>query len=83
MTNSELAREHIKSYSRHWRYVRATLNGHDLRAMGLKSGPLMGQLLARLRDAWLDGMIANPAQERETLQKWIAEAGEKTDNDGH
>jgi hypothetical protein len=51
--------------------------------MGLKSGPLMGQLLARLRDAWLDGMIANPAQERETLQKWIAEAGEKTDNDGH
>jgi tRNA nucleotidyltransferase (CCA-adding enzyme) len=83
MTTSELAQEHIFCYSRRWRYVRATLNGHDLRAMGLKSGPLMGQLLARLRDAWLDGMIANPAQERETLQKWIAEAGEKTDNDGH
>jgi len=49
------ARERVWSYVRTWRQVRPTLTGHDLQRLGVPQGPLIGQLLARLLAAKLDG----------------------------
>jgi hypothetical protein len=56
-----------------WRFIRPTINGQHLIARGLRRGPIYRTLLDRLRDAWLDGQIANPDQEHAALEKWIAE----------
>lgn len=65
---TEIAREAIFRYWREWRHVKPSLTGHDLIAMGLRRGPLIGKLLARLRDAYLDGLISDTAQERAYLE---------------
>ena len=56
-----------------WR-VRRTLHGDALRAMGLPPGPVYRQILARLRDARLDGDIIDDAEERALAERLVAEA---------
>lgn len=55
-----------------WRHVRALLDGHALRALGLPSGPLYRKILAALRAARLDGQLSSRAEE-ETLARQIAQ----------
>jgi len=43
-------------------------NGNTLRDMGLPPGPRYSIILKRLRDAWLDGEVTNPAEEKNLLQ---------------
>ncbi len=70
---TEIARKNVLDYVQHWRHVKPTLTGNDLKAMGLKPGPLFGKLLGELRRAWLDGQITTPVQERAYLDQLIAE----------
>lgn len=58
-------RETIVAYVSQWRYIKPTLNGHDLQQMGLKPGPDIGRVLRALRDAWLDGVIDDKQHERQ------------------
>lgn len=73
MTTDDSARSAILNYLKDWQFVKPTLTGHDLTAMGLPRGPLFGKLLHRLRDARLDGEITNPEQERAAVERWLAE----------
>ncbi len=73
MASTQTARLYIARYCRRWRHVQPTLTGDDLKAMGLKPGPLFGKLLDQLRRAWLDGNITTPDQEQAFVQKWITE----------
>ncbi|MBO9310033.1 MAG: polynucleotide adenylyltransferase, partial [Chloroflexi bacterium] len=57
-----------------WRHVRLAADGNFLRALGLKPGPLFGKLLARLRDAVLDGDAETPEAQHALLRQWIEEA---------
>lgn len=69
-----IARQQIERFASTWRYVRPTLGGQELRALtGIKPGPLYGQLLGRLREAWLNGLIASPDEERALLAQLLAE----------
>lgn len=62
------ARERIARFAREWRWIKPTLDGHALQKItGLKPGPLYGRLLARLRQAWLDGEVTTPAEEKNLL----------------
>lgn len=54
-------------FERELRGMRAPLNGDDLRRMGVQPGPGMGRLLAELRDATLDGVVAS----REQAERWV------------
>ena len=66
--------ERYSAYMEQWRHVKPTVDGTYLReVMGLKPGPLYGRLLRRLRDAWLDGEIQTPEEEKALLQRLVAE----------
>ncbi len=65
-----LARQQIEQFARTWRFVKPTLSGREVQAItGLKPGPIYGTLLGRLRDAWLNGEITTPEQERAMLER--------------
>jgi tRNA nucleotidyltransferase (CCA-adding enzyme) len=64
--------ERLLHYQEEWRSVEAELTGDDLKAMGLKPGPLFGRLLAALRDARLDGKVSTREEEEVLLEKLLA-----------
>ena len=51
------ARQQALRYLRRWRYVKPSLDGRALLAMGAREGPGLGQALRRLRVAKLDGEV--------------------------
>ncbi len=66
-------RETLTQLVTNWRTVRPHSTGHTLQQMGLKPGPQFGRLLARLRDAWLDGEITTADEEQRLLRRWLDE----------
>lgn len=63
--------ELLLRYVEEWRNVRPALTGEDLKAAGLRPGPLFGTILDRLRAALLDGDIHTIQEERAMIQQWI------------
>jgi tRNA nucleotidyltransferase (CCA-adding enzyme) len=59
----------LLDYRGKWRQVRPTLTGDDLKAAGLRPGPLFGTILDRLRAAWLDGEIQSATEERALFER--------------
>jgi len=70
-TPLDLAR--AQRYLHVWRHARVAADGNFLRTLGLKPSPLFGKLLARLRDAVLDGDVETPEAQRALLRQWIEE----------
>ena len=64
----------IERYLQEWREVKTAVTGHDLREMGLKSGPQFGILLEKLLAARLDGHVTTEAEERALLNQLLEEA---------
>ena len=50
--------------------------GLDLREMGLPPSPAFGQILSRLRDAWVDSEINSVDEEIALREQLVAEAQE-------
>jgi tRNA nucleotidyltransferase (CCA-adding enzyme) len=68
-----LAREQIVRFVQEWRWVKPTVNGRDIQIFtGLKPGPLFGVILGRLRQAWLDGEITTPEEEKALLLQVVS-----------
>ncbi len=59
----------LKEYLLKWRHVKPHITGNDLKARGVEPGPRLGEILSRLRAAWLDGEVSNDSQEKEFLSK--------------
>ena len=55
--------------------VKPLLRGDDLLRMGVEPGPEVGQLLARLHDAKLDGLLEGKAAERAFVRARIVDTG--------
>ncbi len=75
-TDRKRTRKHLLQYQTRWRLVKTELTGDDLKAMGLKPGPIFGQLLKTLRDVRLDGKVSTREEEEALVKKLIA-ASEK------
>ena len=73
ITAAAMIQQRIETYMREWRYVEPTINGHTLRARGLKPGPCYGVILRKLRYAWLDGLVSDQAAEQQLLDKLVAQ----------
>ncbi|MBI5931951.1 MAG: CBS domain-containing protein [Chloroflexi bacterium] len=56
-------RQKIVYFVREWRHIHPTINGNDLLTLGIKRGPVIGQILREVRRAWLDGEIQSVEQE--------------------
>ncbi len=71
-TESRRLRARLLRYQTEWRLVRPELTGDDLKALGLKPGPLFGRLLGTLHDARLDGKVRTREEEEALLWKLLA-----------
>jgi len=55
-----------------WRRIQPITTGEILKARGLPPGPRYGQLLGRLRNAWLDGEVTTPEEEDRLLDTLLS-----------
>jgi tRNA nucleotidyltransferase (CCA-adding enzyme) len=70
-TDSPVARRHLELYLRKLRYVKPSLNGDDLLALGIPESPRIKEILGRLQDARLDGRVASRQEEIELVNSWL------------
>jgi tRNA nucleotidyltransferase (CCA-adding enzyme) len=68
---SATAAEHIELYLNVLRYVKPSLDGNDLRRLGVPEGPRIKDILRRLREARLDGKIDSRREEEEMVRRMI------------
>lgn len=66
---SERDKQNIADQFTTYRRVKPILTGNDLKAMGLKPGPLYNRILDRLLDARLDGTVETEADERRMVRR--------------
>jgi hypothetical protein len=64
----------LEKYLGKWRFIQPEADGETLRAMGLTQGPIYGEILGKLRAAWLDGEIRDGVQEQALLENIVKEA---------
>ncbi len=72
-TGSEVVRERALGYLRHWRYVKTSLDGHALLALGVPPGPPLGEVLRRLKVAKLDGEVTSRQDEERVVRSHLRE----------
>lgn len=66
--DSPLTKRHLQLYLSKLRYVRTLLDGVDLAALGIPVGPAIGEALAALRTARLDGELRTRRDEVEFVR---------------
>ena len=69
-SDSPIIRSHLERYLNELRYVKAILDGEDLKRLGVKPGPRLGRMLEALRWARLDGQVST-REEEEALVRQI------------
>ncbi|MBM3128575.1 MAG: CBS domain-containing protein [Chloroflexi bacterium] len=74
-TDDDRARERVALFRTHLRAIAPELTGDDLRRMGIPPGPQYRDILARLRDARLDGVISTREQEVEIVNRGQGSGG--------
>ena len=73
----EVARQQASRYLHRWRYLKPSLDGHAILALGAIPGPQVGQVLRRLKAAKLDGEVRSRRDE-ERLARELLHAGART-----
>ena len=63
LERSTTVKRHIRLYLDDLLYTRPCLGGDDLQQMGIQEGPMIGDLLAELKRARLDGEVTDREQE--------------------
>ena len=66
--------QNLHRYFTELRYVEPALDGQDLLRLGVPPGPLVGQILGRLRDDALDGRVTTEAGQRRLVEELMAES---------
>ena len=61
----------INLYLERLRYIRPTLNGDDLLALGVPPGPAVREVSERLRAARLDGRVSTRRGEESLVRRWL------------
>ena len=74
------ARRLLRRYLDGWSRVRCGLDGHELLALGLKPGPLVGKISDELRYLRMDGVINDKEDERRLAAELIKRWGGDEDN---
>ncbi|MQC26774.1 MAG: CCA tRNA nucleotidyltransferase [Chloroflexi bacterium] len=70
-SGDQQVRKLLKRYEAEWRQVQPTVDGHELKRLGLTPGPRYSEILGRLRAAWLDGEVESAAQETDLLRELL------------
>ena len=67
IAHDEQLKDIFFKYLSEWRHIKPHITGDDLQAHGLEPGPKYGEILRRLRAAWLDGEVRNEEEEKALL----------------
>jgi tRNA nucleotidyltransferase (CCA-adding enzyme) len=70
-----LAADRARRYLEEWRFVRPRLNGRDVEALGVAHGPQVGEALAALRQARLDGQAKTREDEMALVRSMLSGRG--------
>ncbi len=71
LTPEPVARQRLKTYLTEWQHVRPALSARALMSMGIAQGQSLGELLALLRRARLDGDVRTRQDEEEFVRAYI------------
>lgn len=71
---SPALRQRLGLYIKDLRYVKTSLNGDDLLALGMKPGPKVKVMLERLLEARLDGVVGSRAEEEAWVRKELGQS---------
>ena len=63
-SESSMVHYHLQLFLAKLRYVRTSLNGEELKRLGISAGPEMGKVLQSLHTAKLDGEVSTRADEK-------------------
>jgi tRNA nucleotidyltransferase (CCA-adding enzyme) len=72
LSDKKTVRETVYRYFAELLPVKPILTGKDLSELGLAPGPLFGEILDRIREARLDGLIATRHDEIDFVRKFLA-----------
>lgn len=67
------SRSNLEMYVTKWKSVMPITDGETLKRMGVPFGPRIGEILWRLRAAWLDGEVTNKEGEGKLLAEMMKE----------
>ena len=67
-------REMLETYLTKWKHIRPHTTGSDLKTRGIPPGPKYGEVLRRLRAAWLDGEVRSTEEEIKLLETLLQNA---------
>jgi len=70
-TDSERVRQQLALYLSNLRFVAPSLDGDDLKRMGVPPGKKLGWLLRALKDARLDGRVTTRKGEQDLVRQWL------------
>lgn len=77
LTADEELKRKIYDYAVKWRKIESHADGNTLREKGIPPGPHYATILARLREAWLDGIITTESEEMTFLDNLLAEGNDR------
>ena len=73
-TDSGMVKQQLALYLSNLRFVAPSLDGDDLKQMGVPPGKRLGWLLQALKDARLDGKVTTRKGEQELVRQWLIES---------
>jgi len=71
MTKNPDMRDILLKYATKWKWMAPYTDGNVLKSMGLAPGPIFGEILGALRDAWINGKVTSEIEEKRYLEKLI------------
>jgi len=71
LAKQEKYKRAVTEYLEARRNVQTSIDGKALLQMGVKEGPLVGEILERLRHAWLKGQLHNAEEENALLRQLV------------
>ncbi len=72
VTQRKAVKKAISRFHTQLRTVETVVGGEDLKALGLKPGPLFREILEKVRDARLNGRVETREDEIRMIREWIA-----------
>lgn len=77
LSRDERFQRSVLMYQNALETFKSRIDGIDLIHYGVKEGPQIGQILKRIRLAWLTGVIHTPAEEKEYILRFLGSKEEK------
>jgi len=72
-THSEEVRRSVSNYITYAESLEPTVTGRDIKTLGIKEGPVYGEILEALKKAKIDEGIATKAEELAFVRRFIRE----------